>query len=188
MVGTYGGIIRAVLLAFVALQHAHAAAAQTAPVLSLGQLDAEFERLIASSPTPGAVLAIVEDGAVVLAKGYGYADVEAKIPMTADTVLRAGSLSKNLTSLAVLRLVGEGALDLDAPLSVVAPEVQVANPWSEEFPIRLEHLLEHTAGIEGSTYYEYGSSHPGMTPRQYADMMAGKVSVDWPPGWFYSYA
>lgn len=155
---------------------------------TLNALDAEIARMIAASPVPGAVVAIVENGEVRLAKGYGLADVDAGTPMTADTILRAGSLSKNLTSLGVLRLVGEQALALDAPLSEVAPEIVIDNPWTENYPILLSHLLEHTAGIEGSTYYEYAFSRPGVAPKTYAQMMAGKLDVAWPPGFYYSYA
>ena len=155
---------------------------------TLEELDAEIQAFVEDAASPGAAVAVVENGEIVLLKGYGLADLDNVRPMTADTVLRAGSLSKNITSLAVLRLVAEGRLDLDAPLADLLPGFEIDNPWAASDPMRLSHLLEHTAGIEGSTYYEYAFSQPGVRPQDYADMMSGRIRVRWPPGWYYSYA
>lgn len=155
---------------------------------TLEELDAEIQAFVEGAASPGAAVAVVEDGDIVLVKAYGLADLENARPMTADTILRAGSLSKNITSLAILSLVAEGRIDLDAPLADLLPGFEIDNPWAATDPMRLGHLLEHTAGIEGSTYFEYAYSKPGVTPQDYADMMSGRIRVRWPPGWFYSYA
>ena len=66
---------------------------------------------------PGLVITVVEGDEVLLSKGYGYADLENRIPMTPQTNVRAGSVSKPVLSTAVIRLVEQGLLDLDAPVS-----------------------------------------------------------------------
>jgi CubicO group peptidase (beta-lactamase class C family) len=66
----------------------------------------------------GATVAVVKDGAVLLAKGYGWADVEKRVPVDAErTLFRIGSISKLFTWTAVLQLVEEGKLSLDADVN-----------------------------------------------------------------------
>ncbi|MEM9705827.1 MAG: serine hydrolase domain-containing protein [Pseudomonadota bacterium] len=169
------------------LAPADAAPGEREPV-SLAELEAEIAALLENAGTPGAVVAVIENGETVLSKGFGVANRATGAPMTAQTLVAAGSLSKNLTSLGALVLVDEGKLALNDRIIDRAPEVSVDNPWRAEHPILIEHLLEHTAGIEGSTYYEYGFNKPDVSPREYAQLMAGKIEVRWPPGFFYSYA
>lgn len=153
---------------------------------TLAELDARIAAMVEDSTVPGMALVIVDDGEIVLEKGYGLARVSPERPMAVSTVLSPGSLSKNLTSLAVLRLVDQGKLDLNAPLSDVAPQVVIDNPY--ETVITLAMLLEHTSGIEGSAYSEYAFSQEGFSPKEYADRMAGNINVGWSPGYFFSYA
>ncbi len=113
---------------------------------TLAALDARLGESFRDAGIPGATVAIVENGEVVLAKGYGYSDVAAKKPATADSVFRAGSISKSLTGIAVMTLVEQGKLSLDGRLADLAPEVKFENPWEATDPVRLVHLLEHTTG------------------------------------------
>ncbi|MEM6639867.1 MAG: serine hydrolase domain-containing protein [Pseudomonadota bacterium] len=152
------------------------------------ELLARVEAILNEGGVPGMALALVEGHDVSLVTGVGLARTEPSVPMTADTLVRVGSLSKNLTTLAALRLVEEGKLDLDARIGDVAPEVALNNPWSDTHPVTLRHLLSHTAGLEGSTYHEYADSRPNVAPRDYAREFSGHVAVRWPPGQFYSYA
>ena len=65
------------------------------------------------SGVPGAVVIVVKDGQVLLAKGYGLADVEAGVPVTPHTAFRVASISKVFTATAAVRLSAQGRLDLD---------------------------------------------------------------------------
>src|SRR5215831_15247143 len=96
---------------------------------------------------PGAVVVVVKRDAQVFAKGYGFADVEARKPFTADaTLVRPGSISKLFTGIAVMQLVDAGRLDLDRDVngyidfSIPVPEGGV--------PVTLRRLLTHRAGFE----------------------------------------
>jgi CubicO group peptidase (beta-lactamase class C family) len=96
---------------------------------------------------PGAVVVVVTRDAEVFAKGYGFADVDAKKPFTADaTLVRPGSISKLFTGIAVMQLVDAGKLDLDRDVNgyidfaIPAPEGGV--------PVTLRRLLTHRAGFE----------------------------------------
>jgi D-alanyl-D-alanine carboxypeptidase len=104
------------------------------------QVDALF-RVTAAGHSPGAVVGILRNQQVILAKGYGMASVETGTPMTVSTKLRIGSVTKPFTAIAVLQLVEAGKLRLDDPLSRFLPDIPDAGV------IRIAHLLSHTSGI-----------------------------------------
>jgi CubicO group peptidase (beta-lactamase class C family) len=95
---------------------------------------------------PGLVVTVVRDGRVVLAKGYGMADVDARRPMSAEaTVMRVGSVSKPVTAIAVLQLAEAGRIDLDAPVERYLPGVLRGRDAGR---VRVRDLLTHTAGLD----------------------------------------
>ncbi|MFA6920382.1 MAG: serine hydrolase domain-containing protein [Gallionella sp.] len=96
---------------------------------------------------PGAVVVVVKRDGPVFAKGYGYADIEAKKPFTADaTLVRPGSISKLFTGIAVMQLVDEGKLDLDRDVNAYL-DFPVPTPEGG-VPVTLRRLLTHRAGFE----------------------------------------
>lgn len=95
---------------------------------------------------PGAAVAIVKDGKVMVKKGYGYADKEKKIPIDPNkTVFRIASVSKALTATALMQLVEKGQIELDGDVDGYLDEVQFDNPFSQ--PVTIKHLLTHTTGF-----------------------------------------
>ncbi len=96
---------------------------------------------------PGAVVVVVTRDATVFAKGYGFADIEARKPFTADaTLVRPGSISKLFTGIAVMQLVDAGRLDLDRDVNGY---IDFAIPTPEGgVPVTLRRLLTHRAGFE----------------------------------------
>ncbi|WCF10790.1 serine hydrolase [Paenibacillus thiaminolyticus] len=100
-----------------------------------------------SSGAPGAVVAIVKDNQVLLNKGYGMANAETRIPMTADTVVRIASISKSVTATAVMQLVDQGRIGLDDNIEAYLGEgLKLSNPFKE--PVTIKHLLTHTTGFD----------------------------------------
>ncbi len=96
---------------------------------------------------PGAVLVLVRDGQVVLARGYGYADLELRRPMDPDrTVLRVASVSKPVVAAAVMQLVEQGRVDLHADVNAYLRRLRVPNTYPE--PVTLAGLLSHTGGLD----------------------------------------
>ena len=94
---------------------------------------------------PALSIALVDDQKIVWARGFGFADPEKRIPATADTVYRVGSVSKLFTDLAVMQLVEQGKIDLDAPVSGYVPEFAPKNPYKA--PITLRQLMSHRSGL-----------------------------------------
>jgi serine beta-lactamase-like protein LACTB, mitochondrial len=91
---------------------------------------------------PGLSLAVAEAGQVRYEAGFGFADVENEVPARPETVYRLASVSKPMTAAAVMKLVEEGRLDLDAPVSRYCPEFP-EKPW----PVTARQLLCHQGGV-----------------------------------------
>lgn len=110
---------------------------------------AELQRVIqhemADKELPALSIALVEGQEIVWAQGFGFADPEQKIPATAATVYRVGSVSKLFTDLGIMQLVESGELQLDAPVTKYLPEFQPQNPFGK--PITLRQLMSHRAGL-----------------------------------------
>ena len=101
----------------------------------------------ANSQMPSLGLVVVKDGGVFFQKGYGQASDERDVIVTPDqTLFRAASISKLVTSTAVMQLVEQGRLDLDADINTYLTRFQLESNYPS--PITVHHLLTHTSGIE----------------------------------------
>jgi len=111
---------------------------------------------------PGVVVVLVDSGRVVFSEGFGVADLATGRAVSPDsTLFRLGSVTKVLTSLGILRLVERGAISLDTPVRDVAPLPVLTTGAGE--PIRVRHLLSHTAGFDQSGL---GRHAPSAAERQ----------------------
>lgn len=96
---------------------------------------------------PGATVAVVKDGKIIFAKGYGYADINKRKALTANqTLFRVGSVSKLFIWTAVMQLAEQGKLNLDADVNIYLKYFQV--PATYPRPITLKDLMTHTPGFE----------------------------------------
>lgn len=102
------------------------------------------------SRLPGVSLAVVRDGELAHARGYGFRDLGRRLPASASTIYGIGSISKSFTALAILKLSEEGILSLDDPVERFLP-LRI-RPRGE--PIRISHLLSHTSGLPALGYAE----------------------------------
>jgi len=91
---------------------------------------------------PGVALAVVKDGKIVLARGYGFANVEHQVPVKPETIFQSGSTGKQFTATAVMMLVEEGKLSLEDKITKYFPDAPES--WNN---ITLRHLLTHTSGM-----------------------------------------
>ena len=142
------------------------------------RLDRALDSLQVGYDVPGLAVAVVAQGEVAFARGYGWADVEARRPVTAATPFRIASLTKPLASAALLRLVERGQLDLDRPFAdyvagyergcqlFTSAEVLAAEPvlrdltadWrcaAERDRLTVRHYLTHTAQGEPGAAFRY---------------------------------
>jgi CubicO group peptidase (beta-lactamase class C family) len=128
--------------------------------LDAAELEAFFDGVVLSNMDtrhiPGAVVVVVQDGEVRFSKGYGYADVAAGTPVDpATTIFRIGSVSKLFTWTAVMQLVDQGQIDLDADINEYL-DFEIPATYPE--PITMAHLMSHTAGFEDRSFAVYAES------------------------------
>ena len=95
---------------------------------------------------PGVWPAVVHDGKVILAKGYGLANVELSVPATENTVYQIASVTKTFTATAINMLVDDDKLKLDDKITARLPDLPAA--WKE---VTVGQLLSHTSGIKSYT-------------------------------------
>jgi CubicO group peptidase (beta-lactamase class C family) len=91
---------------------------------------------------PGVALAVVKDGKIVLARGYGLANVEHQAPVKPETIFQSGSTGKQFTATAVMMLMEEGKLSLEDKITKYFPDAPES--WRD---ITIRHLLTHTSGM-----------------------------------------
>ena len=142
---------------------------------------------------PGASVAVVENGRIVFAKGYGWADVEKKRPMTPDTLMLAGSVSKPVTAIAAIDLVERGKLPLDADVNTLLRSWQLpSNELTQKTPVTLRQLFSHSAGTTVHGFPGYKRDEQIPTTLQILDGVAPAntpaVRVDLAPNTKFRYS
>ncbi|MEZ4868555.1 MAG: serine hydrolase [Caldilineaceae bacterium] len=134
----------------------------TAPAELEAFLDELLAKEMAENHIPGAAIAVVKDGKLFFAKGYGYADLAHKTPVDPEqTIFRIGSVGKNFTWTAVMQLVEQGKLDLDADINRY---LDFRIPETYPQPITLKHLMTHTSGIEDRWLESVSSNESELVP------------------------
>lgn len=108
---------------------------------------------------PGLGVGYAVDGRIRFVRGYGYADLAARRPVTTDTMFHAASLTKPVVATGIMMLAEDGKLDLDAPVDTYL-DFAVANPH-QRAPIRVRHLMSHVSSISDETYYKVDSRQRG---------------------------
>ena len=155
---------------------------------TIPELTAAIQKLLDSTKTPGAGLAIVRHDSVLFTGGIGRARVAPAVPASEATLFRIGSTSKQFVALVALELQREGKLSLQDPLASRLPGFWFRNAWEQTDPVRIINLLEHTSGFDDNSLMSYANSDP--TPLALAAGLtldsATRVSR-WRPGTRFSY-
>jgi CubicO group peptidase (beta-lactamase class C family) len=143
---------------------------------------AMLESMRTERGVPGLSAALGIDGRIVFAEGFGWADVENRVPVTAETKFRVGSVSKPLTAAAMARLVERGELDLDAPVQAYVP----AFP-RKRWPVTSRMVAGHLAGIRHYDGEEFLSTRRYETVAEGLTIFADD-SLLFEPGERFSYS
>jgi CubicO group peptidase (beta-lactamase class C family) len=124
-------------------------------------IDIYVNEQLSENGIPGVSLAVVQDGKVVYAKGYGYANIEHEVAAKPETVYQLASVSKQFTAAGVMLLVEDGKIELDKPINTYltdAPET-----WQA---ITVRQILNHTAGLG-----DYGADFDLLQPKTEEEML-----------------
>ncbi len=140
---------------------------------------AEMER----SKTPGIALAVLKDGKPIKMQGYGYANLEHKVPVKPETIFQTGSVGKQFAAMLAMIYVKEGKLSLDDDIGKFFPEAKGA--WDG---IQVRHLLSHTSGLPDLPYWEMDLRKDHTEDDLIKYMVAQKDPIKYEPGieWRYN--
>lgn len=170
-----------------------------------------FQSEVDKGALPGAVIVVARNGKIVYRQAVGYQDREKKIPMKVDSVFRIFSMTKPVTSVAVMMLAEEGKIDVMAPVAQYLPEFKDVKVGVEKMdpaggkaylafeppvrPMMVQDLLRHTSGLVygpfGNTlvHQEYNKANlfdPGQTLEQFVSKLA-KLPLAHQPGTVWEY-
>ena len=178
-------IAGSVLVAWLLFSDSSSAQAYPRPALTIqvDELFAEWD----GETSPGAVVGIFMDGRIIYSKGYGVANLDYDIPITPQSVLRIGSISKQFVAMCIAILAEQGKLSFDDDIRTYLPEMP---DYGNQITIR--HLLHHTSGIreylalvnligkpEGSVF--------GYTTRELVELLSRQQKLNFEPGSQFSY-
>ena len=154
-------------------------------------LDNKIPGILHDFSVPGAAVAIIDNGEIVIQKGYGYADVEKQVEVTAQTGFNIASISKTVAAWGVMKLVKSGKIDLDAPAENYLTRWQFPESDYDSKEVTIRRLLSHTAGLSLHGY-------PGWTPEDVLPTVeeslngktngSGAVEIIMQPGTRYQYS
>lgn len=124
----------------------------------LNKLDNKTPKLLNDFFVPGAAIAIIENGEIILQKGYGYSNIDNKTKVNITSGFNIGSISKTVTAWGIMKLVQEGKIDLDAPAEKYLTRWHLPESVFDSNKVTIRRLLSHTAGLSLHGY-------PGWSPK-----------------------
>jgi CubicO group peptidase (beta-lactamase class C family) len=136
----------------------------------------------------GLSISVISENDLLFLKGYGYADKETLTPATPLTLFCVGSVSKLFTGIAVMQLVEQGRIDLDAPLETYIPDFGYKTHFPDAGPITVRTLMTHQSGIVGDIVKGWCSvSGPDHHFRELVDVLRDEY-LAYPPGYISTYS
>lgn len=157
----------------------------------LERLDQKIPNILEEFSIPGTAIAIIDNGEIVLQKGYGYADIEKGLKVSTQTGFNIASISKTVAAWGVMKLVQEGKIGLDMPAEKYLTRWHLPESEFNSNEVTIRRLLSHTAGLSLHGY-------PGWTPKDTLPTIeeslngktngAGSVEIVMKPGTQYQYS
>jgi CubicO group peptidase (beta-lactamase class C family) len=143
---------------------------------------------LAANGIMGASAALVDGNRLVWAEGFGYADKNADVKAAPDTIFEIGSVSKTLTTMALMQLVDEGKLDIDKPVETYIPEFGIIQRFTS-LPITIRSMLTHHSGLPTDIFVGgFTVDAPDLT---WTDWLAGYLEDEYtanPVGYSLAYS
>jgi CubicO group peptidase (beta-lactamase class C family) len=170
-----------IALVVVSLLSLSVQAAASRQLYTVESIDTYVRERMAALGAPGAAVAVVRDGEVIHLAGYGVADT-AGTPVTSQTPFLLASLSKSMTAVAVLQLVEQGLVELDAP-------IQTYLPWfMPDTPITVRQLLNQTSGLDELDGYQRNLDPGGPDGLGRSIRRLAETELNRPPGSAFEYS
>ncbi|WP_262916821.1 serine hydrolase domain-containing protein [Aestuariivivens insulae] len=158
--------------------------------LSFNQVRDSINTIMQEEDIPGISLAVInKKDSLYWAGGLGFSDIENSTPLTKNSIMFIASTSKNFIALGILKLVEDNKIRLTTPIKEVIPEIKFKNEWSDESPITLEMVLEHTTGFDETRYNNFiGDENDHYTLKELLNKYPNALQSRWRPGTMFSYS
>lgn len=154
---------------------------------TVAEIEAIVEKTMTENKIPGYALGIVKDGKIVYTKGFGVERIGSDKPVTPQTVFGTGSVGKTATATAVMQLVAEGKIDLDAPVTDYLPYFELADARYKDVTAR--HLITHRSGLppDPADWLPLPVEYDDGALERYVRSL-DQVRLQFAPGKFWSYS
>lgn len=155
---------------------------------SLSQpLEGEFDNILTvfSNESPGVAALVAKEGEIIYRKSFGKANLELDVAMKPDHIFRIGSITKQFTATAILKLAEEGKLSPQDEITRFIPDFP-----THGYPVKIEHLLTHTSGIRNYTSVSKWTAEirrKDLTPKELIDLFKDEP-MEFGPGEDYRYS
>lgn len=170
------------LLSAVALQ------ANDKTIDTLPALDETLTKILQDKHVASVSYAIFDANGIIHQNAIGVRDRAQQLPATEKTLYRAGSITKTLTAMAIMQLIEQGRFDLQTPVLSLLPDLPIVNPYPDS-PVRVVHLLEHTAGFDDMHFKGMYRDNELLTAHATAlQVDPDPLQVRWQPGTMHSYS
>lgn len=162
---------------------------QNTSLIQLKKISSTLDSIAIKYKIPGLSISLVSKDSTISTYNYGWSNLEKNIKTTSNTTFGVGSITKSFLALGFLKLVEENKIDLNTPINSLIPEISIANKWGKTNPVKLIHLLEHTAGFEDIHSNDANIEDISHTPLSKAiKKQKSSMKVRWKPGSRYSYS
>ena len=149
-------------------------------------IDSTYEALIKKHKVIGTSIAIVKDGEIIYANGYGYQNVKDSIRADENTIYRIGSCTKSFTALSLMQLDEKEKLNVDNPIQDYVPEIKIQSRFTDKNDILIKDILTHSSGLPSDIMNGFFCDNPPN-----ADWLIGKLNqctMSAPKGYQHSYS
>lgn len=164
--------------AFATLACSKGLAEDLAPDLQIERYRVLISRGIADHKLTGASAALVRDGKLAWAEGFGLADRERGVAMTANTIVGIGSVTKTFTALALMQLHEQGQIDIDQPITAYVPELHIGARGADLAQVTVRSIMNHTSGLPSDVFKNTGLETGDYT--SVVDLLNDTQLAAWP--------
>jgi len=149
----------------------------------------DIDGLLREQQLSGAVWSVVQQGSITTYSA-GVKNLKTGEVLEPSDRVHVGSIAKTVVALGILRLATEGKINLDDPVKYILPELPLKNPWEEQHPVTIRHLLDHTSGLSDLRLWHFFSStaEPDTPLEEFYTRNPAVLTVHAEPGSLFSYS
>ncbi|MBO0952920.1 serine hydrolase domain-containing protein [Fibrella forsythiae] len=169
------------------LTHTVTVAQSAPPALAAEQLTRRIDSIQKATAIPGLQVLVFTRDSLLYRRNAGLRNLTDRTPVTDQTLFPVASVTKSFVAASALLLIQQGKLALTDELKTLAPEISFSNPWEATDPVRVAHLLEHTAGFDDWSPKAYAYDGSRLSLKDGLQITPESRTCRWRPGTFMSY-